>query len=752
MLSFVANLFDRHWWYVFALVVLLTILAGLGYLGDSFSLRLGDAKAEPRDNSDRQLRDEIDKQFSLDRNEGLLVIDGEDLFTRDNILAIRAAQRAVEELQQVDSVIWLDDLPTLNLFGLTEPLLPRHDAADEEYAAARQRVLENPLVRGQLMSDDSTTALLPIRYEWIHVSEDQDCTDAIRDAAQAELDGVAGHGVLRARMTGMVPLFVATKNAFDSNQRKFQIIGYVLVISLALFLFRGWAAVVVACSAPFMGILWCDGLLDFFRFERNGLTNVVMPVLITMVGMTDGIHMLVHIRRNRATGHSPLDAVQTAIREVGPACALTSLTTAIGFGSLLLAETEFIRNFGKGCGFAVIISFVAVMTVIPLLCTTWLGGIVHHGQEKDIVGQSMERFSPIIDWLIPNARRVSWSAIGLSVLLTIIALTLRPDAKTRDGLPDHMEAAQALMHCDEKIGGIDFARVVVQWPESTRNDSATILAVVQRVEQLIHGEKMLSHPLSINNYVTALAPEDAEVDERMSLLELVPPPLREVVFNPRDHRTLVNMRTQDLGVNKYRPVFKRLRHSIAELSEEYPGFTFELTGDPIVNGNELSQIVYDLAASLGTACFVIMSVMGLAYRSVRLGLISVIPNMLPLLVTASVLVVSGSALSFTSVCAFTVCIGIAVDDTIHFLTAFQREQRRGLTVGEAIRNAFLSVGTALVTTTLVLVTGFATVLISELPSHRVFGCMACCTIGAALVADLIVLPAMLSYFGSARGL
>ncbi|MEE8451303.1 MAG: efflux RND transporter permease subunit [Thermoguttaceae bacterium] len=175
-------------------------------------------------------------------------------------------------------------------------------------------------------------------------------------------------------------------------------------------------------------------------------------------------------------------------------------------------------------------------------------------------------------------------------------------------------------------------------------------------------------------------------------------------------------------------------------------FAFELTGRSIVKGLYMQRLVGDLAWSLTLAAGVIFVVLSVAYRSIRIGLISVIPNLLPLAATATVRAVWDTSLDIASACALVVCLGIAVDDTIHFLTRFQHEMKTGLDVAASIRRTFVTVGNALVMTTVVMMAGFATVLTSQLPTHQSFAAMGCITLGAALLADLIILPALLLCF------
>ena len=147
---------------------------------------------------------------------------------------------------------------------------------------------------------------------------------------------------------------------------------------------------------------------------------------------------------------------------------------------------------------------------------------------------------------------------------------------------------------------------------------------------------------------------------------------------------------------------------------------------------------------------VIWLVLTMVYRSVRIGLISIVPNLFPLAATATILALSGQHLEMVTVCVFTICVGIAVDDTIHFLTRYQEEMRSGGEHEDVIRRAFTGVGSALLMTTIVLVTGLASAIVGDSRDARIFGIMGCITLATALFADIVLLPAMLSRFAIKR--
>jgi uncharacterized protein len=587
--------------------------------------------------------------------------------------------------------------------------------------------------------------LLMVNIDWLFVTTDADATDRLRDVASAAAANYPGVD-MQFRVTGEVPIRISRAASTRSNERKYQAIGYSISLAIAFVLFRGLSAVFIVALAPTMGVFWTVGMLHYLELDGNPFNSVIVPVLLCMVGFTDGVHMMVQIRRHRAGGMSPGDAAKLSIREVGTACWLTSLTTAIGFGSLVLANHEIVREFGTCCVIGVLLTFVSVITVIPLACASPLGRRVHVGYGENLIDRNLGRISVIIDFVLARPRTISVLAIIGTLVLAAITLQLRPDERLTSNLASSSEPASALYHVDRSMGGIETAEVAIHYNENVQPGDASIGEVTQAVQQIVDGEPLLGNPLSIVNLIAAM-PGEGETSERMPMLDLLPPPLKQAYYVPQDRTSLVRFRLQDLGIATYGAVFERIEQRIAEISQRYPNFQIELRGSAVDRWKNLYQIVVDLAVSLGTASVIIFIVLSIVYRSLRLGLISIVPNIFPLAMTGTMMWLVGQSLEIVSVCAFTVCLGIAVDDTIHFLTRYQEERSRGGDLSTAIRRAFVGVGTALVMTTTVLIVGFATALLSDARDHRIFAMMGILTIGGALFADLVLLPALLVRFG-----
>jgi predicted RND superfamily exporter protein len=683
------------------------------------------------------------ERFSLTDSDVILVVDSEDFFTSDGVAALRDIVGQLESLDYVERVLWMDRVPVLNIFGLNEPLLPRARASTRQFEAAREKALRHPLVAGNFLSSDGRTLLMLIKLNWLFVESDEDCTNGIRQTA-AKAAAEHPQVDMQFLVTGRVPMYLAFMNSQRENQAKYQIIGYSMTGLMALLLFRGIRAVLIVSLAPSLGVFWSLGMLRFFDIHDNPFNDVVLPVLISLIGLTDGVHLMVETRKQRAMDLSEREAARAGISKVGLACGLTSLTTAIGFASLGWAHHEIVREFGWSCVLGAALTFLAVITIIPLACATPLGRNLHLGLEQGLIERSLGRISGMIDSVLRRSRVISAGAVLSTAALTLIALQLRPDEKRSSSLPSRSEAVVALAHMDRAFGGLERGEVEVHWPDAMAQDSPEVLRVLGEVHALLDREKLIGHSLSIHSLLEAL-PGSGSAEQRMSMLELLPPPLKRAFYTPEHRQANVSFRVQDMGIAAYGPVFLRIQDGLGEIAARHPGFSMWLSGSAVDRWQNLHQIVVDLAKSLGSAAFVIFGVLMLAYRSIRLGLIAVIPNVFPLAATGTFLVLTGQSLEIVSVCAFTVCLGIAVDDTIHFLTRYQEElEHHG--EREAIRRAFTGVGTALIMTTVVLVAGFSTVIFSDLRDQRVFATMGALTIGTALFGDLVLLPALLAQF------
>ena len=206
---------------------------------------------------------------------------------------------------------------------------------------------------------------------------------------------------------------------------------------------------------------------------------------------------------------------------------------------------------------------------------------------------------------------------------------------------------------------------------------------------------------------------------------------------------IVRARVGDLGSRALDGLYGRLDGELAALAEARPGWTFELAGMSVVSARNIRQLVRDLGSSLVLEVAVIGIILALAFRSPLAGIVSLVPNLFPLAVLAAALVATGRALDPATVIVFNVCLGLAVDDTVHVLSALRRHRREGVSLAGAVRRAVVETGNAVILGGVVLSVGFAAVMVSSVPSLAGFGMLACVAVASATIAELVFLPALL---------
>lgn len=749
----IAGYMVRNRWLVILIMISTSAVAAVGYVNPKLLTELWEAEsptpsdeddAAPTGRASRRTQSDNVSPISFSNSDAILVVQCEDFFNPEAVEAMRKVARELERLDQVSNVLWLDRVPILNIFGLSQPLLPQAKASPSRFEVAKQKAQEHPLVGGQLLSDDCKTQLMLIGYNYLHVMNNYDATTLLKDTAHKALEEFPDTQMTFS-VTGRMPSAIAALEAHQSNLLKFQIIGYSMIFLMALVLFRGLRAVIIVALAPILGVVWTLGFIRYFDYGNNPLIDVILPILVSLVGLTDGVHLMVQIRKLRAEGLSPRESSIQGLQQVGLACFLTSLTTAIGFSSLTLADSSWVQEFGTCCTVGVTLCFLSVVTVIPLACQSPLGRNVHVGIEKSLIDRNLGRIGTVIVWVLDRRVLMATCAIVSTVVLGGLSLTLKPDQRRSDNLPQDSEAIQALYQVDEAFGGLEFSRVEIEWEESVPSDSPEVLEVVTAVDDLLKQEALIGHPLSLRNLIDA-QPGSGPPAERMTLLDLLPPPLKLAFYKPDKGQATVTFRVKDLGIAAYGEVFTRIEEALEQIKNEHPGFRLELLGDAVWRWRNLYQIVIDLATSLGTATIIILIVLTLVFRSIRLGIVSIIPNLFPLAFTGACLALANYNLELVMVCNFTICLGIAVDDTIHFLTRFLEESEHEANTDLAIKKAFTGVGTALIMTTAVLVAGFSIVTFSDAREHFIFAVMGALTIAAALFCDLVFLPALLAVF------
>ena len=654
-----------------------------------------------------------------------------DIFDAESLTALESLAGRLRVIEGVDDVRSIFDIRRQGTAGVVLPVIPRtSDPLDaESLARAKARASGHPLVAGHLLSADASSSLLLVQLS--ATADRPPASSAVVARIEAVLaESAPAEGPLALELTGLPALREQATRALRHDMLMFNSIGLVLAVMLSAVVARSLRSTVVASLPPFIGAIWALGTLGLLGAPVNILTSVV-PSLALVVGTCDSIHFIEDMRRSARRGIDPLAASSGAIRRIGMACGLTSIVTAIGFASLAVARIEAVRTFGIAAAIGALASFMAVTLLTPLIASTRFCSGLRLGRSSPLAGRVANVLAALS---VRHARPLVVLACSLTAALAFVGSGLDADTRIIDSLPSGAPASQALARVDAEFGGVMGVDVVVEWPADVDWRDSAVLDALALAEAAVGREAGISRTISLSTVAAGMPPRVRRRLDVDSVGDLVAPESR---------MALVRARVADLGSRRLEEIYDRVDASLARLEQDRPGWRFRLSGMSVVSARNIRQLVRDLGSSLVVEVLVIGCILAVAFRSPLAGIVSMLPNIFPLVVIAALLVITGRSLDPATVIVFNVCLGLAVDDTVHVLSALTRNRKEGVSIGSAVRRAVSEMGNAVVIGGVVLTVGFAAVTASSVPSLAGFGVLACAAVASATVAELLFLPALL---------
>lgn len=747
---------------------LIAILSAFAAFGIS-KLRVDDSLSElfRTDTAEFRKYEEIDRRFPSSEYDVLVVVEGKGLLSREKIEKFRSA---VVELQLTDGVGGLVSMLSArnipDATGYAPPVVPDELPQDEaEYAAVMRALAENDIVKGKFLSDDGELALIVIALDRKMVEERTARTviTGIKEVVDQELGGSG----LTAKLTGAPVMQLEIRNAVERDRLVYNGLGFAVGFAVAYLFFRRLSLTLIAVLGPTIAILWTLGVLGGLDFRLNLFINVITP-LILVSGFSDSMHLVFAIRRDILAGVDRIEAARNAVREVAPACLLTAMNQAISIVSFAFAESALIRTFGFAALLAVGISYTAVAVVVPTLAAIFVrreapAAVDPHVREEGGVGVLQRLSEGVMGYV--GARPLAFVALGLIAVLGTghAFMSLKPMYRLADQVPDKEQALAATGSLDQKLTGANPVHVMIEWKGAGPQDAALgaappialydvgTLAVIAEAHDVLEKVAGLGNVWSLESLRRWLQDAgDASIENIQRYVKLLPEHLVRRFIAADETAVLVTARLPDIDSSEILPVVEKIDKALDPVRQQHPGFEISVTGLPAIAARNSATLISELTWGLVGDIFLVFIFLGLALRSMLVGVSSVLPSLFPIFTTGALLYYSGQGLQFASIVAITVAFSLAIDSTIHFLNRFRLEEDRQPPGEEGARAALTQtahhIGPAVVLTTIVLTLGLGVTMLSDLPSLRLFGQLASACLFASLVGQLVILPATVSLF------
>jgi predicted RND superfamily exporter protein len=686
----------------------------------------------------------VTRDFPSSEYDVLVVLSGKDLLARDNVQKIRDL---VTDLQLIDgerSIISMFSARQPPEAGQTipPPLFPEPLPEGQAYEELVKKVRANELINGKLISGDGTLALivLALKPELAASTKSGAIVAEIRKTMTQDLEG----SDLKAELAGVPVMQLEIHNSVERDRVIYNLIGFIAGCVIAILFFRRISFMLVAAAPPLVAILISVGALGWLDFRLNIFLNVMTP-LIMVISFSDSMQLTFAIRDRLVAGMGKAQAIKGALAVVGPACVLTHTTTMVSFVALLFSDSDLIKTFGEAGLLTTAIALVTVLVLLPLLAVTLVRGEAGLAKGTARADVAINMLRSFCRWIAERmvSRPGLYSLIGLAVciILCVIYANLQPRYRLADQVPNNEQAVTANGSLDRKLTGANPIDVLIQLPPGEDLYSPATLATIEAVQRTTAGEPGVGNVFSLQTLRDWLAQKMGlnDIATLKKYVGYLPEPLVRRYLSADQHATLVSGRIPDKDASQLLPVVDDLDARLDKVRAAHPGYQISVTGLSVIAARNSAAMIERLSRGLTIEIVFVAAFIGLAFRSWKVMLLSILPGIFPIVASGTLLYAMGEGLQFASVVALTVSFGLGLSATIHFLNRLRLEERPGVNAALSVERATILVGPALILTSVVLACGLAVTAFSNLPMLRLFGWLSAFAMIAALVADLLIL-------------
>lgn len=615
--------------------------------------------------------------------------------------------------------------------GGTTPAVPENMGTREEVAAALADLQQNDPMMRNLITPDLTGVVL-IMFPDPELTGGGGTKAMI--ASLRELAAQYDSSDFDVELTGPPVWTSEMLGAAVNDQVKFTIWGFGLGALIALLSLRSLFGALIVAATPFVAVMWTMGII-LLLFGSFSFLTIIVTTLVLVISFAESLFFIFNWMAYWRDGMDPRKAVDATVKVVGPASALTMLTTLVSFASLSLTPGQGVREFSLAGSIASLLIFTCLMTFLPLLLKFAVRMGFKLPRPANFVLTSPMRLS----WFLGSrfGRPIALTAIVVTILLLIPYALIQPRFSFEDFVTTNSTALTAAEGIDEGVGGVAPLYIRVPLTQNDPNIGEQDFETIRRVHEILEAQ------LGDNKVISAASLTDYTESgfTREQVLDAVGPFMRKRFVTDDGSQALIT------GFMPTIIESDDLKTLVAETQAELDAAGInnaEIGGFRILTTFATDSIVRGLQLDLTLSVVVNLCLIGFAFGSFRVALAAAIPNLFPVLGTEAYLWFTDQGLQLTTVISLTIAFGIAVDDTTHFLSHYMHSRRdEGLDHRAAIRHTMERIGGAIVATTIILCAGTGIVATSALPQVALFGTLFVLTLGLALIGDVFILPALL---------
>jgi hypothetical protein len=702
----------------------------------------------------------------------LIVIGVKDslLFTPKNLNAWNKLSKILKDTNFVESVIAIGDLQKLKKdkkrqqFYL-EPFIQDTIKSDLELISLKKELFEKYPFYDEFLFNTKSKAVRTAIHLKKSIVNEVGREDYINTILIPQVEAFESKYGLDIKISGMP--YVRTKNAdnIKSEISTFVILALIITSIIFFLFFRSFRATFISLFVVMIGVVWTVGILGLFiintpagDFEISVLTGLIPPLII-VIGIPNCIFLINKYQHEVNEHGNKAKSLQRVITKIGNATLMTNVTTASGFATFIITDSKLLEEFGIVASLSILAIFVLCILIIPIIYS-----FLPIPEEKHLEHLNKNWINSLGDWIENTVKKSKINIYIISIMLLVTSIIgiyqIRISGSIIDDMPQKADWFDDIMFYEKEFNGIMPLEILI---DTKRKKGVTKLSTIKKmsqIEDVILEIPELSKPISMvslvkyskqayyngnpkyyqvptsqeNSFILSYAKNstsDSDVD------------LIKNYVDSTGQYTRITTFMKDMEIEKMEEIEEKLNYEISKImpSENYE---VSITGKAYLFQKGTKYLVKNLILSLSLAIFLIAGLMAYMFRSIKMIFISLIPNILPLIVTAGLMGYLGVPIKPSTILIFSIAFGIAVDDTIHFLAKYRQELiANNWEVHKSVYNALRETGVSMFYTSIVLFFGFSVFTVSDFGGTVALGALVSATLLFAMLANLLLLPSML---------
>ena len=765
------KLFTNDFWDVIArlilrnkIIIIIAILITTFFFSrqwDNMRFTYTEANLLPDDHEVNITYNNFLKTFGEEGNLIVLGVKDSSFFTVEKLNAWNKLSNNFKTNEAVETVISIKDLQKLIKDTEHEKFKLEPFIKDSISSITQIETLQNELFKQYPFYDNflfnkETKTIRTAIYLKKDIVNTSARKDFVVNVLEPQITAFETDNNLDVRISGMP--YIRTLNSQNIVDEIGQfILAALLVTSLIFFLFfRSFRATFISLIVVCIGVMWTLGIIGLLNYEITVLTALIPPLII-VIGIPNCIFLINKYQHEVKLHGNKVKSLQRVITKIGNATLMTNVTTASGFATFILTESKLLKEFGIVASLSILAIFILCILIIPIIYT-----FLPYPKERHLEHLNKRWIGGFVNWMEHMVRQKRIAIYVTSVVLLALSIIgiyqIKISGSLIEDMPQDSEFVNDIRFFEEEFNGIMPLEIMVDTKRKKGVMKLSTLKRMDELEDLIIETPELSKPISVVDlvkyskqayyngnpkfYQLPTSQENSFIlsyaKNSTSNVDL----LKNFVDSTGQYARITTF-MKDIGTDKMERIEENLQTKIDKVFPK-ERYDVTMTGKALVFQKGTKYLVKNLAISLSLAILLIALFMAYMFRSGRMIIISLIPNLLPLLVTAGLMGYLGVPIKPSTILVFSIAFGISVDDTIHFLAKYRQElQANHWKIKTSVYGALRETGVSMFYTSIVLFFGFSVFTISSFGGTVALGALVSATLLFAMLSNLLLLPSLL---------